>query len=323
MGTWINRVDTRADIILGQITSWMRAEQETGIDTSVIIKHLKNKLFEIYDDERPLARIIDESDIVFHATGPKVKDANPDLKAFNWICSNANQQLRFLASNVFGLTDHENSNLSKKLDLRFSGYAPGSVYAGFKIAKIASIMSSQEDDLDQIYYSLTNLVHKIPVLCGYIDDEDIDYTGIKSIIGDPALRDASLQTLFKLSPSSQSGIHTIDLSSPKHAQKPLDTRSRVVLREALKKPMANKTKKGKFTGEVRLVDLDNNRLTLRTASAGAIRCVVPDMTADLGKKILNSQISVEGQYEEDSQGRPRLLLIDFLRKIDKPIQEEF
>lgn len=319
MGTWINRVDTRASILLDQITGWRIAADQTGIDVSEIIKDLTYQLTEIYDSERPLAKIIDESDIVFHATGPKVKSGLPDLKAFNWICNNANQQLRSLASAVFGLSDRENASLSKKLDLRFSGYAPGSIYAGFKIAHIPAIMSSSGEP-DDIYKSLTKLIHKLPTLCGFIDEEDLDYSGMKEVVSDPAVRDASLQAMLRLSPSTQSGIHTIDLSSPESGQQALDTRSRVVLREALKKPFSNKSKFGIFTGDVRIVDLDNNRLTLRSHDIGAIRCVSHTLTAEKGKKLLDSHIRVSGLYEEDQQGRPRLLQIEDLEIIEKPVQ---
>ena len=128
--------------------------------------------------------------------------------------------------------------------------------------------------------------------------------------------------LFRLSPTGKVGIHTLDISSPDADQSELGNRERVVLRDALRKPVMLKKRFGEFVGEVREVDLDSGRFHLRNISGiGTLRCVLPNVTSETGQKILGSVISVSGDYECDASGRPRLMFAQDL-KLVKEISEQ-
>lgn len=320
MGTWVDQVHGRAGVLLDQLSAWKEAESLTKVDISSATSRLRKMIEDIYAEEMPLARILDNSDLVLHAEGPSTATASPGLHAFNWICASAEKQIRTLARSIFDLSDVDSNILSKKLDLRFSGFAPGSIYAGFSLSEIEPIMGS--DEPEAVYHTLKNAIRKLPVIPEFISGERVE-AGIFEVLPDPALRDASLEAVFKLSPTGRAGIHTIDISSPETRRNALTTKERVVLREALLKPMSRQKKFGKFSGEVRGVDLDSGRFQLKGIEGiGALRCVMPEVTGELGKRILGSHVLVEGEYECDQNGRPRLMFADRIIPFENLTQRE-
>jgi hypothetical protein len=285
--------------------AWKQAEAEAKVDISTAIEQLRKMVESIYAEEMPLARILDSSDLVLHAEGPSTSTNSPGLHAFNWLCTSAEKQIRTLAKSIFEISDFDSKVLYRKLDIRFSGFAPGSIYAGFSISEIESILGSNEPET--VYNTIKSAVRQLPVIPEYIGDEKISH-GISEIMPDPALRDASLEAVFNLSPSGRAGIHTIDISSPDTRKNALTTKERVVLREALLKPISRQKRFGRFVGEVRVIDLDAGRFQLRNISGvGNLRCVMPEVSGELGKKILGCHVCVEGEYESDPSGKPRLM----------------
>lgn len=149
----------------------------------------------------------------------------------------------------------------------------------------------------------------------FIEDEDLN-EGIAEFLPDPAMRDASLEALFRLSPTGKAGIHTLDISSPDAGEGELTTRERIVLREALKKPISMQRRNGRFVGEVREVDLDSGRFHLKNISGlGTLRCVMPGFSQEMGQKILGNRVSVTGDYECDRSGKPRLMFAEGIEHV--------
>lgn len=320
MGTWVDQVQKRASIFHDQIVATRHAQLNSGIPLAEAIAFLQAKLQSLYEEEMPLAKIYDHSDLVFHAEGPTTKTSSPGLHAFNWLCSSAERQIRSLAKSYFDLAERDARRLSRKLDLRFSGFAPGSIYAGFALADIEGILGS--DELEIVHKTLKSAVRQLPAIPEYIDDESLS-CGIKDLIPDPALRDASLEAVFRLSPTGRAGIHTIDISSPDADKSALTVRERIVLREALTKPMKATRKFGMFSGEVRGIDLDSGRFHLRNIEGiGTLRCILPEVTKELGKNLLGDAVTVEGDYECDAAGRPRLILVTNVKPAKKMTQKE-
>lgn len=320
MGTWVEQVHKRASVFHDQIVAARHAQITSGVELAQAIEFLQSKLQEIYEAEMPLAKIYDNSDLVFHAEGPTTATAMPGLHAFNWLCSSAEKQLKLLARSIFEMSEVDAKRLANKLDLRFSGFAPGSIYAGFSLSPIPAVMGS--DEAEAIHTTLKVAIRKLPAIPEYIGDESVS-NGIRELIPDPAMRDASLEAVFRLSPTGKTGIHTIDISSPDAHQAALTTRERVVLREALTRPVNGSKKFGRFTGEVREIDLDSGRFHLRNIEGiGTLRCVMPEVSSEAGKKLLGNLVQVEGDYEFDATGRPRLMFASSTRPVDRlPSQE--
>lgn len=307
MVTWVEQVHKRASFIHDQIAAAKNAQITSGLDLSGMINLLQHKLQGMYEEEMPLAKIYDTSDLVFHAEGPSTSKNAPGLHAFNWLCSSAEKQLKGLARSIFDLSDRDAKRLANKLDLRFTGFAPGSIYAGFTLHEIAAPMGLEEQEV--IYSTLKSAIRQLPAIPEFIEDERVSQ-GIAELIPDPALRDASLETVFKLSPSGRAGIHSLDISSPTSNVASLTNRERVVLRDALQKPVSLSKKSGKFVGEVREIDLDSGRFHLRNISGvGTLRCVLPLLSSEEGQRLLGAQVLVTGEYESDPTGRPRLMFV--------------
>jgi len=313
MVTWVEQVHKRASAFQNQIAAARMSEASSGVNLSGMIELFQYKLEELYLEEMPLAQIRDNSDLVFHAEGPSTATNTPGLHAFNWLCTSAEKQIKLLAKAIFNLSDMDAKRLSRNLDLRFSGFAPGSIYAGFFVSPLPSVMGS--DEPEAIYSALKFAIRQLPTIPDFIEDEALNY-GIAELIPDPAMRDASLEAIFRLSPTGKAGIHTLDISSPDAGQGELTTRERVVLREALRKPITLKKRQGSFVGEVREVDLDSGRFHLRNIDGvGTLRCVMPDVSSELGQKILGNLISVSGDYECDESGRPRLMFASEIKHV--------
>lgn len=312
MGTWVEQVHKRASFINDQILAARQTQITSGVELYGIIEQLQKKLQDLYEEEMPLAKIYDKSDLVFHAEGPSAATDTPGLHAFNWLCRTAEKHIRLLARSIFEVSDIDARLLARKLDLRFSGFAPGSIYAGFSLSEIPSAMASNEPEL--VYTTLRDAIRQLPAIPEFIEDESLNLE-ITELMPDPALRDASLEAVLGLSPTGRAGIHTVDISSPSARNAALTTRERVVLREVLQKPISTSKKFGRFVGEVREIDLDSGRFHLRNIEGiGTVRCVMPDVSREVGQKLLGSAVIVEGEYETDKNGKPRLM---FAQKVSE------
>ena len=157
---------------------------------------------------------------------------------------------------------------------------------------------------------LQKTANNLPEIARFIDDEGLKL-GIEEASPDPAMRDVSLSALLKFSPTGRKGIHTLDLSSRDYGTASLSQRERVVLREVLDRPDLRQTKSGSFIGEVREADLDKTRFHLTgVPSVGTLRCMLPQMHVDLARNMLGRRVKVSGHYQEDRDGRPRLMMAE-------------
>lgn len=320
MGTWIEQVHKRAMVFQDQIVAARHTEVSHGIELGDTIAFLQQKLRDLYEEEMPLAKIYDNSDLVFHAEGPSAATDMPGLHAFNWLCGAAEKHIKNLAKSIFEVSDYDARRLSRKLDLRFSGFAPGSIYAGFSLSSFPGFLDSDEPEI--IYSTLRDAIRQLPAIPEFIDDENVSQ-GITELLPDPALRDASLEAIFGLAPTGRAGIHTIDISSPTENNAALTNKERVVLRDALLKPISASKRFGRFVGEVREIDLDTGRFHLRNIEGiGTIRCVMKEVTKEEGQKLLGNSVIVEGDYESDRNGKPRLMFAEKVKESGSPFQQK-
>ena len=84
-----------------------------------------------------------------------------------------------------------------------------------------------------------------------------------------------------------------------------------MLADALRRPHLANRRRGAFTGEVREIDLDARRMHLRKVqNVGSLRCALPALDNAKAKLLLGEFARVEGEYEADRDGRPRLMLVE-------------
>ena len=321
--SWTSRADETLRMLLENMVAEGVLAKSIGLDATPaqIVGASREMLLDVIRSSLPLAHIMDESDLVLHAEGPAVRDDSPRLAAVNWLTSTAEATIRKLSSSLFDLADRDAKRLSGALDLRLTGFARGSLYTGLALAAPSPGLFSQEDE--PVVTTVRKAIRNLPVVSRYIRDEDID-PEIAEIVPDPAQRDTSLSALLMLSPTGRRGIHSVDITSPGEHSSNLSQRERVVLREIIKNPLLQQRKEGSFVGEIREIDLDSHRFHLRNVTGvGNIRCVLATLDPTQAKIFLGESVRVNGEYECNHGGRPRLMLVRRIEVVPHPTQTEF
>ncbi len=290
--------------------------KEIGMDAtpSRIVDTSLSQIMKIAQESLSLARVMDESDLVLHAEGPGAIHDLPWLSALNWITTTAESNLRYLSSVMFDLSRSDSKALTKAIDLRLTGMAPGSLWVGIKMMPPPADLLPEDDAL---FNKMTQQIGKLPEITRFIDDEGLR-PGLEEASPDPAMRDVQLETLYRFSPTGRRGIHTVEISSRGSGSASLSQRERVVLKEAIARPDAKKSTFGTFVGHVREADLDKTRLHLRGVNeVGTLRCVMPNLTPVNARSLLGNLVRAEGRYQTDKDGKPRLLFIERITPIEQ------
>ena len=323
---WQHQTHRRASFIFNQMRLAVEALERAGKMTADEFFALENngylaKLDELYTEDFQLARLLDESDLILHAEGPAVSQRLPDLRATTWLYETADRQLRELSIAPMMLSDKESRAIRNKIDLRMTGMAPGSIRAGFKLMPPQADLF--DDDTETVTQSMRSRMHRLTQLPEYIREGEIDAM-VHELFTDPVELDTTIQVAHDLAPTGRRGIDAVEMSVPGERPARLSPHERNVLRQAIQRPDLENKKHGRFVGEIREFDLDKRRFHLRNIEGvGTLRCVL-DETPDKGrvKELIGETVRVEGDYEEDRNGRPRLMLVEDIKIIGQPQQVE-
>lgn len=262
------------------------------------------RILKLVEEGLPLARLLDNSDLMFHAEGPGAEHDMPWLTSVTWLTGTVEKNLRKMSAFVLDLLGADGNKLARGLDIRMTGMAPGSIWIGTRILPPSSVLLPDDDQLiERLMSAMTNL----PRIAAYINDETV-LESVREVVPDPAMRDASLQAMYNMAPTGNKGIHTLELSAKSKGTARLSQRERVVLREALRKPLG-KSRHGTFVGEVRAADLDKTRFHLRTREF-TLRCTTDNLSASMASSLFSGPVKVTGSYESDREGRPSLLRVE-------------
>lgn len=279
-----------------------------SVSAAELVTANEGALLDIIRTSFPLENLLRTSDLIFHAEGPAVRENAPSLSAFNWLSGTTEQAIRKLSRALFDLHERDAKKLARALDLRLTGLAPGSLYLGFAIAPPAPTLLAFGDE--PVFAQIKEAIRLLPSVSDAIGDESLSPV-VAELLPDAAERDATIETLHKMSPTGRRGIHSLDIAVPGVSHGKLSQRERVVLADALRRPTLVNRKKGTFVGEVREIDLDANRLHLRNvAGVGSLRCVLPTLDSGAAKTMLGEFARVHGEYEADKNGKPRLMLVE-------------
>jgi hypothetical protein len=349
MATWVDNVHKRAAVLHDQIAVALQVQRDKGVDMAAFIAQQRALLDELYEDNMPLAGLMDKSDILFHAEGPGAQHHAAFSNAVAWLCEEVERRLRQLAVASLGLVGRAADAAEQDLRVLLNGMAPGSLWAGFSVdskQRMASFSASHhgskvppmaQDGDDEVAPQLPELslamsdalesvraaVRALPSIPQFIGEERVSEE-INDAFTDPLVRDATLIAAFHLAPTGRRGIHTLEISAPRsnEAQSSLTNRERTVLRETtVRQPMLRATKWGTFTGQLREVDLDARRFQLRgVPNVGTVRCVLDAMNVDIARRHIGQGAKVTGSYEADREGRPRLMRVDTIEPFQ--IQQE-
>jgi hypothetical protein len=316
MATWIEQVHQQGLVLLDQIVLLRSAPGIAQSDRAALIARNQERLASLYSTQLPLASVMDRSDLVFHAEGPSAKEFASVSGSVAWLCAEAERRLRQLGLSALGLTGEAAEAAEADIRILLNGLAPGSLYLGFSVASARMESTPGGEDLlgsldSDSLIAVRSAIKELPEIPRFVGDQTIEADVVEAF-EDPGVRDALLMAAFHLAPTGKRGIHTIQISSPgsRSPSSALTNRERVVLREtAVRRPLMRKTKEGSFVGEFREVDLDTKRFQLRNVGGdiSTLRCAMAHLSADLARSYIGRGVRVEGLYEEDRHGRPRLL----------------
>jgi hypothetical protein len=317
MDTWIEQLNKRARILIDQIVAARTAAASSNVDLGWLEGQYRDLLEQLYADEYASARLRDTSDLVIRAEGPGADHDGPALQTFTWLSDHVRRQLKKLGSAVIPLSGADSKAVARKLGWIFTGYAPGSIMMGFALKAPKAIPGFEVSDA-LAFDAVRSAAQSIAAIPQYIGDSELDI-GLAEQITDPALRDAAILAAWELSPTPQSGIHTVEVASRTGAYGSLSQRERMVLKQSIASPMFRKTETGSFVGRLRAADLDKHRMVLRDVyHVGAIRCAItPDLSND-AQKLFGSRIKVTGTYEADRDGKPRMMRVEHIEAAEEP-----
>jgi hypothetical protein len=317
----INDLRKKTEFWYSQIAAVMALANKTDNEVPDLSVYY-DQIAKIYDEDYELSKLIDSSDIIFHADGPDVENHMPKLAMVNGLFGDINRQLRSLALSVLDLSMDDADKAVNKLDIRLAGLAPGSLYAGFLIQPPSGEDLLGTDEQNELMRSIKNVTLNLTGISEYLNKDGTVNEAINEFITDPAVRDSTMLAAFRLAPTGRRGFNTLDIINPKNStSSTLDVADRTNLRNSLdhRPIIPSRSKLGKFTGYLRQVDLDKTRVDLRGVNIEGInnlRCILPTLTAAKGREILGKFVEVTGRYETTPSGRPSLMKIENIKVVE-------
>lgn len=277
----------------------------------------QHQIAQLYGEELELARLLDTSDIIIHANGTAIQNHRADLGAVAFLFSNVEKQIKRLAQSVLHLGFADSKRAMSLLDVRLTGIAPGSIYAGFVIEPPAPSQLLGTIEQNAMMADIRAATLSITSVPQCISDNGHITEDLAQFVTDPAVRDSAILAAYHLSPTGRSGISSIDLIDPKNRSArtaTLGASHRQLLREVThNNPLIqSRQKSGSFTGVLTRIDLDKSRVDLRDIGAvgfNSLRCILPSLTVEKGRQVLGQRVRVTGQYEETLQGKPSLMQV--------------
>lgn len=330
---WQQLVDRKARNLIEQIAAaheWVKAH---GNADPAFFEDMAADQFqwlrELYANELPLAKMLDESDLTVELRGPATQVAHPRLGVVASTFTKIRKNVAQVTKAVAGVRDPQSNqpfHMPEEMELGFSSLVHnGTVRFGFSLPRPGELLLSDNDPLYQAVASAVSAIKTVSFSLSELEDETEVEEQVKQALTDPKLRDSALIAVRELAPSGRShGISGVTIAGG-HVRaadvKPLTKESRLTVRHILATPV-KRTEVITITGVVRETDLDDKRFEVRGIEAGSVtdlRCIYGPKIADpVASKWLNHKVEVSGRVERDANGRARLMKVAHLRLVDAP-----
>jgi hypothetical protein len=309
---WSGVLKQRAHLLYQQIAALQRLGRESGGDEAMIEQGCApyyQLLDQLHEHDLPVARALDNSDLLLHLEGEGLQLKNPRLSLVTGIMSDVRKQVGGMIKTLVS-SFNENVELPREFDLGLSSFARGSLYLGFCLPEPGNAYAVLPGDpiFEASRQALVTLGNVTAVL-----DEPNAYDLIQREFADPKLRDAALSAVGQLAPSGRRGVSSIGVGGRALPNRPWHTltpRTRQQVRAWLDQPVLS-DEVIELTGRVRAIDLDLRRFDLRRIDGGDLpdlRCIYPSAFDPPAKGWLDSLVKVRGQVEM-YQGTARLLQV--------------
>lgn len=316
MGGWTENVERRAAIIIDQMAAARALATQFGEDPFDFTDGYREMLRALYDEEMPLARLLDRADLVAWFEGKAVQGGAPPVDTVKYACETLRQQIQQITKAMIGLTAETRPHWSAGLELGLSGLAKGSLVMGVQLQSEPGPGQPLTllDQTDPVYQAVRQAVRSIAIVAQHLSADAVA-DSIQEAFPDPAVRDTVLVAAHKLAPSGRRGVDQVTFYSAEtqgHRSSPLTPASRKILAQAVAKPL-RQSQALALEGTVRAIDLDARRFELRGVNGSqtqAVRCLYGKGLESLAHGWLNQRLRVSGQGERGLNGLPRLLLVE-------------
>jgi hypothetical protein len=132
--TWAEVLSERARELHRQLAALQLWTDQSGGDEEMLkmlCAPFDGLLAKLYEEDMPLARAIESSDLLIHLKGPAVEGPSASLAVISGIFQSVRKQVGSLAYAISGILDR--TTLPKDVHLGLSAFARGSLYLGFSL----------------------------------------------------------------------------------------------------------------------------------------------------------------------------------------------
>jgi hypothetical protein len=336
---WQQLVDRKATELIEHLAATYAWVKEHGNSDPEFFRDMAADqlgwLRELYLSELPLAKMLDESDLVLELEGPALRLAHPKISLVTRTFSHVQKQVNSVAKTIAGQPPSQKRfRLSQDMELGFTELARNTgLRFGFTIPDPPSPGESLLGEHDPMFMAVRDAVRAIrefSVSVGEVEGqgESAIAEHAKDVFQDPRLRDAALVAVKELAPTQRGGVASVRVGG-RGVEIPSVCPMTVSTRKSLAHLMATPVRGGKefqARGEIREMDLDAKRFDLRGIAEGQqndLRCVYgKDISEPVAKTWLGRPALVEGKIERDQNGKPRLLQIVKMKISGLPDSEQ-
>jgi hypothetical protein len=307
----------RARLLHQQIAATQRLVTEAGAAESVLHEACApyyRLLDQLYLEDMPVARALDNSDLLLHLDGEGLQTRRPRLSLVTGIISDVRKQVGAMIKTLVS-SINEAVELPREIEMGLSSFALGSLYLGFSLPEPGPGYMVIEGD--PLFSAAREALTTLGAVTDQLNKPDA-YARIRHQFADPKVRDAALSAVGHLAPTGRRGVSSIELSGralPGGAWRRLTPETREQVRAWLDEPVVSR-ESIEVRGHVRAVDLDVRRFDLRRVGENLpdLRCIYPTELDAQAKDWLDATVIVRGQAEL-YHGAPRLVQVNRVEQV--------
>jgi hypothetical protein len=317
--TWNEVLNYKARILFAQIARIQQGVREHGGNDELaeqLCEPYVELLKSMFEEDYPLAKAIEESDLLLRLEGPAINRENPRVSVITGVFSKVRKEVGNVAKSIAQISDAV-KRLPKEMDLGVSAFAKGSLILGFTLPTTEDIEEANQGqqsllgEQDPLYQAARQAIRTIGVVTRHIG-EGKSFEELSAAVPDAQVRDTALAAVENLAPSKRQGINSVTIAGRAVGGEelpPLTHAVREIIHKQLRHPVVSE-EIVTLLGYVREIDLDAKRFELRhveNLEANVVRCVYSAQSDDEASEWLNKHIRVTGKVDRDTAGKPRLL----------------
>jgi len=324
---WGDVLNSQVKFLHAQIAAAISMVEKQG-GSSELLEQICSPYYKllqgIYEDDFPIARAMECSDLLLQLEGTALKSHTPRISLIGTVFSSVRRQVGDVAHALCGVMN--GGVLPKDVDLGLSAFAPGSLYLGFSLPDPTVEDENGERNVlgteDPLYKATREAIRTLGIISRRIN-EGVSPEEIEKDWPDPRIRDTTLSAIQHLAPTGRAGIDSVRLGGrgvpgADFTQLTPDFRKRV--RGWIEHPVKSDEVE-EFVGVVREIDLDLRRIEIRRlveTVVEEIRCVYPRELAAVAGKSLDAKVKAFGKVDRSADGKPKMLEIQRLEIVGAP-----